>query len=156
MKITCGRLAVVLLLTLMALASRADETVEQVLDGFHQAAAAGDFDAYFGRMTDEAVFLGTDATERWQGQAFRDFARPHFAKGGWTYVPTVREVAVDEVRGVAFFDELLSHQRLGTCRGSGVLVREQGRWKIAQYNLSMPVPNAMISRVASEIRSSGE
>ena len=26
-------------------------------------------------------------------------------------------------------------------RGSGVLVLEKGKWKVSQYNLSVPIPN---------------
>ena len=78
-------LVVVLLgLWLHSAAVRADEAIDKTLDAFHQAAADGDFDRYFALMTDEAVFLGTDASERWQGKEFRDFSRPHFDNGGWT------------------------------------------------------------------------
>ena len=40
----------------------------------------------------------------------------------------------------AYFDELLDNEDLGEMRGSGVLVREDGAWKVAQYNLSIPIP----------------
>ena len=53
---------------------------------------------------------------------------------------------------VAWFDELLSHEKLGTCRGSGVLVREEGGWKVAQYNLSVPIPNELVYGVADQIQ----
>jgi hypothetical protein len=33
---------------------------------------------------------------------------------------------------------------MGTCRGSGVLVRREGEWKIAHYNLAVTVPNDLI------------
>ena len=42
---------------------------------------------------------------------------------------------------VAWFDEDLLSQGLGPVRGSGVLVRVGDTWKIAQYNLSVPIPN---------------
>jgi hypothetical protein len=96
---------------------------EQVLDDFHSAAAAADFNRYFSHWTPESVFLGTDATERWVGDEFKDFARPIFERGkGWTYKPRDRHVTVVGP-DVVFFDELLDHGRLGTCRGSGVLKR---------------------------------
>src|SRR5262245_51233769 len=50
----------------------------QTLDRFHEAAAKADFNAYFAAWTDDSVFLGTDATERWVGQQFKDFAKPIF------------------------------------------------------------------------------
>jgi ketosteroid isomerase-like protein len=149
----CRVLAVAGLVFFLSVQSRATEEIEGVLDRFHQAAATGDFQAYFATMTEDAVFLGTDGTERWQGEDFRVFARPHFAAGGWRYVPVQRNVDVDESRGVAWFDELLSHERLGQCRGSGLLFRQQdGTWKIAQYNLSVPIPNELVDSVAARIK----
>ncbi len=130
-----------------------EEAVAAALDAFHDAASRADQPAYFSLMTDKVVFLGTDAGERWQGQEFRDFVSQYFPKGrGWTYTPTQRDIDMGPDGQWALFDELLAHDRLGTCRGSGVLVREGGRWKIAQYNLSVPVPNAIVEDVAEQIR----
>jgi ketosteroid isomerase-like protein len=42
----------------------APATPEEVLDALHARASAADFDGYFELYTDDAVFLGTDATER--------------------------------------------------------------------------------------------
>ena len=39
--------------------------INGVLDQWHIAAAQANFDKYFGLMTDDAVFIGTDATENW-------------------------------------------------------------------------------------------
>ncbi len=145
----------VLLLILMAPALRADDVVSigAVLDDFHQAAADADFDRYTSLMAEDIVFLGTDAGERWQGQAFTDFAKPHFEKGkGWDYRPRDRRIQVSGEGAVAWFDELLSHEKLGTCRGSGVLVREEGGWRVAQYNLSVPIPNELVYGVADQIQ----
>ena len=140
---------------LMALPVFADPDAEvaQLLDRFHRAAAEGDFDSYFASLTPGAVFLGTDAGERWQGEAFRSFSKPHFENGGWRYTPTERHIDLDAERGVAWFDELLSHDRLGQCRGSGVALYGQDGWKITQYNLSLPVPNELVEQVAASIRS---
>lgn len=116
--------------------------VGAVLDDFHDAASKADFDRYFSHWADDSVFLGTDATERWVGQSFRDFARPHFEKGaGWTYRPRDRRVSLDGDAAFAWFDELLDNDSYGECRGSGVLAQREGRWVILQYNLSIPIPN---------------
>jgi hypothetical protein len=121
------------------------------LDDFHDAAAKADFVRYFAHWTAKSVFLGTDATERWVGEAFKTFAKPHFDKGtGWTYKPRDRKVTqVND--SIAFFDELLDHDKLGTCRGSGMLRLEDGNWKILQYNLSIPIPNDKAADVAALI-----
>ena len=139
---------------LLASLARADDAalVEASLDEFHESAARADTAAYFGVMTEDVVFLGTDASERWQGQAFRDFVTSHFSAGrGWTYVPVQRDIIVAADDDTAWFDELLENEGLGTCRGSGVLVKSAGGWKIAQYNLSVPVPNAIVGKVAADI-----
>ena len=128
------------------------DAIEHALDAFHNAAARADFNAYSDLMTRDVVFLGTDATERWQGDAFRAFARPYFDEGkGWTYLPQERHVDLMPDGETAVFDELLSHARLGTCRGSGVMILEGAQWKVAQYNLSVPIPNALVEGVAQQI-----
>jgi hypothetical protein len=127
-------------------------SAEQTLDRFHEAAAKADFDAYFAAWTEDSVFLGTDATERWVGQQFKDFAKPIFDKGkGWTYHPHDRHVTHGPANTV-YFDELLDNEKLGLCRGSGVLAKLGEEWKILQYNLSIPVPNDLAASVAEVIR----
>jgi SnoaL-like domain len=129
--------------------------VDAVLDGFHTAASRADFEAYFSVWEPDSLFLGTDATERWVGEEFKAFARTYFKKGkGWTYVPRQRRWTRIDLN-VMQFDELLENEKLGTCRGSGVLVHREGGWKIVQYNLSIPVPNAIAEKVAGEIRALG-
>lgn len=126
--------------------------IEDVLNDFHDAASKADFKRYFSHWTDSSVFLGTDSWERWTGQEFRDFAKPYFDQGqGWTYTVKERHADFSPDGNVAWFDEMLENAKLGTCRGSGVLVKTGDDWKIMQYNLSMPIPNEMIEGVAKEI-----
>jgi ketosteroid isomerase-like protein len=147
-------LPVLALLGLFSVSVNADEAaVARALDAFHDAASRADQDAYFELMTDNVVFLGTDATERWQGQEFREFVNQYFPNGqGWTYTPTERRIDLAPDGSWALFDELLINEKLGQCRGSGVLVRQEGQWRIAQYNLSVPVPNDIVLDVAEQIR----
>ena len=117
------------------------------LDRFHAAAAAADEATYFAFFDQGGVFLGTDAKERWTVPEFRAYAHPRFASGkAWSFKATHRELVV---RGdVAWFDEDLDTTRLGRGRGTGVLVRDaQGEWKVAQYNLSIPIPNERFDEV---------
>jgi len=127
--------------------------VAAVLDAFHAAAAAADEDRYFSYLAPDAVFLGTDATERWTKDEFRKWAHPYFAKGkAWTYRSTARWVAFSPDRRFAWFDELLENANLGTCRGSGVMVATSDGWRIEQYNLSIAVPNEVSDAVVKTIR----
>ncbi len=116
----------------------------RVLDDFHDAAAHADEERYFGHFAPGGVFLGTDASERWDVAAFRAYAHPHFAKGkGWTYRAVARHIVVESSGNVAWFDELLE-SRLGPCRGSGVLLRSGATYQIAQYNLTLTIPNERV------------
>jgi hypothetical protein len=132
-----------------ALAAQARAT----LDDFHAAASAADEARYFGHFAADGVFLGTDATERWTVDAFRAFAKPHFDKGkGWTYRCLERHVGVDAASAYAWFDERLENEKLGECRGSGVLRRESGVWKVVLYDLTIPIPNDLALDVAAQVR----
>ena len=129
---------------------------EAVLDDLHLAASEADEERYFGHFASGAVFLGTDATERWTLDQFRAYAHPHFSAGkGWTYRVTERHVVVSGDGRVAWFDERLHNEKYGEARGSGVLVRD-GRWRVAQYNLSFPIPNAIAGEVIGMIRGATE
>jgi hypothetical protein len=120
----------------------AEREVARALDDFHDAAAHADEARYFGHFAPDAVFLGTDATERWDLAAFRAYAHPHFASGhGWVYHPQRRSIAFASDGTVAWFDEDLMGERAGPTRGSGVLVESGGRWLIVQYNLAFTIPN---------------
>ena len=111
------------------------------MDAWHKAAAEADFDAYFNLMTTDGVFIGTDATENWQKDAFKEFSKPYFDKGkAWSFSALERNVYVNSTEDFAWFDELLDTQ-MKICRGSGVLKKINGEWKIAHYVLSIAVPN---------------
>lgn len=117
------------------------QDIAGVLDAWHQAAAAADYEAYFDAMTPDAVFIGTDATEYWAGAAFREFSKPYFDRGkAWNFRSVERHIYLGETGKLAWFDELLD-TRMGLCRGSGTLIQMGGRWKISHYVLSIAVPN---------------
>lgn len=127
--------------------------VSRTVDAWHKAAADADEERYFGLMTADAVFLGTDATERWNAASFREFAHPYFAKGkAWTFVPHDRHVMISPAGDVAWFDEKLDSASYGDCRGSGVLEKTAGGWRIAHYNLTIPIPNALAKSVVQMIQ----
>ncbi len=117
----------------------------RVLDSLHEAAAAADGARYFSLFAPDAVFLGTDATERWTLEEFRAYAEPFFSRGkGWTYRPRDRHVSLSGDRRTAWFDERLDHERYGELRGTGVLRLLDGGWRVAQYNLAFPMPNEKV------------
>ncbi|MFH6998573.1 nuclear transport factor 2 family protein [Flavobacterium sp. FlaQc-57] len=118
-----------------------EQIVNATLDAWHKAAGEAHYAAYFDMMTNDAVFIGTDANEYWRKEEFKEFSRPYFDKGkAWNFTPVERHVFFDKTFETAWFDELLSTQ-MKICRGSGVLVKIDGRWKIKHYVLSMTIPN---------------
>ncbi|NGY36900.1 nuclear transport factor 2 family protein [Flavobacterium sp. XN-5] len=125
-----------------------DETpINTLMDSWHKAAAEAQFDSYFNMMTDDAIFIGTDATENWKKTAFQAYAKPHFDKGkAWSFTALERHVYFDKTKKTAWFDELLNTQ-MKVCRGSGVLVKIDGEWKIKHYVLSMTIPNDNVKAV---------
>ncbi len=112
------------------------------LNNWHKAAAKANFEAYFGAMTDDAIYIGTDATENWNKQEFIKFAKPYFDRGrAWNFTALERNIYFSSDKKMVWFDELLDTQ-MKICRGSGVLVAdEKGNWKIKHYVLSMTIPN---------------
>lgn len=117
--------------------------INEIMDGFHAAAAQGDKDRYLGYFTDNGVFMGTDDWERWPlDPEFTEFVEKSFKDGtGWTYTPQSREIAFAPGGKVAWFDEITTSTKWGMFRGTGVLLKGKDGWKVAHYSMSMLVPN---------------
>ena len=126
-----------------------NERINVLLDGLHQDAHEGNFENYFNRYSPDAVFLGTDKTERWTIKEFKAYAEPAFLDGhGWTY--KVVERNLEGEGNTLWFDEILFNEKLGHCRGTGVLKLINGEWKIAHYALTMLIPNSIAEKVGSQ------
>ncbi|WKL45440.1 nuclear transport factor 2 family protein [Flavobacterium sp. ZE23DGlu08] len=121
--------------------------INSTLDAWHKAASEANYNAYFSLMTEDAIFIGTDATENWNKKDFQAYAKPHFDKGkAWSFTALERHIYFDKTGKTAWFDELLNTQ-MKICRGSGVLVKIGKEWKIKHYVLSMTIPNDNSSEV---------
>jgi len=117
------------------------DAIHQLVDQWHKAASEANFKTYFELMTEDAIFIGTDANEYWNKQEFQNYAKPHFDKGkAWSFTALERHVYFDASGKTAWFDELLNTQ-MKICRGSGVIVKVGKQWKIKHYVLSMTIPN---------------
>jgi len=156
------RILTMLLVSIAALAcaapdappgTAASDAIAHVLDDWHAAAAAADEQRYFAHFAPEGVFLGTDATERWTVEEFREYAHPHFAAGqGWAYVPHDRHVRLSGSGPLAWVDEKLTNEKYGELRGTGVLRKIDGEWKLAHYSLTFTIPNERTVEVVAVIR----
>lgn len=116
-------------------------SINDFLNDWHKAASDANFDRYFGAMSTQSIYIGTDATENWNKEEFMAFAKPYFDRGkAWNFTALQRHIYFSKDGKTAWFDELLNTQ-MKICRGSGVVVKENNAWKIKHYVLSMTVPN---------------
>ncbi len=123
------------------------KNINKVLDDLNEFASKADFKNYFALYAEESTFIGTDATEIWNKKEFMDFAKPYFDKGkAWNFRSLKRNIYFSKDGNYAWFDELLDTQ-MKICRGSGVLEKTGGKWKIKQYVLSMTIPNEVSDEV---------
>jgi hypothetical protein len=123
------------------------KNIGALLDEWHKAAATANYNNYFRLMADNAIFIGTDATENWNKKNFMIWAKPYFDRGrAWSFTSLERNIYFDKTGNTAWFDELLNTQ-MKICRGSGVVTREGKTWRIQQYVLSMTIPNDKVDSV---------
>jgi len=135
--------------TTSARADSADALIQNLINGLHEDASNAVFDSYFARYTEDAVFMGTDKSERWTIDEFKDYAAPVFAEGrGWTY--SVIERNLEGAGDTRWFDEILFNEKLGHCRGTGVVVLSESGWQIAHYSLTLLIPNDIAAEVGAQ------
>lgn len=121
--------------------------VASLLDTLNVAAAQAKYEQYFACFDEDAVFMGTDATERWLKPQYQKWAKPYFdAKQTWNFTSVSRNIYFNTDSSIAWFDELLKTE-MKICRGSGVLMKRGDTWRLKQYVLSMTIPNNTISEV---------
>jgi len=121
--------------------------INKIIDSWHEAAAQANFDTYFNLMSENAIFIGTDAAENWTKKAFQKYAKPHFDKGkAWNFKSLQRNIYFSADNKTAWFDELLDTQ-MKICRGSGVLTKVKKEWKITHYVLSISIPNELSDEI---------
>jgi len=150
-----------LLFSIVAVATNNDtelDAVNKVLDDFHDAAAHGDKQRYLGHFTKDGVFLGTDEWERWPKHPdFTEYVDSRFREGvGWNYRSVERAVSFSKSSDIAWFDEVLFSDQNGRFRGTGVLARQDGTWKVAHYAMSFLILNENWSEVIELTRKTKE
>jgi ketosteroid isomerase-like protein len=123
--------------------------IDQFISQWHKSAAGSDHKAYIDAMAGDGIYIGTDAAEYWTTSAFSAWSKPFFdQKKGWNLVSLNRHIYLGINNETAWFDELLD-TGMGLCRGSGVVQKHKGEWKIYHYVLSPTVPNSLINKVKS-------
>jgi len=122
--------------------------VRKVLDEMIEAQNAGDAERLHSMLSDrpDAVHIGTDAEEWWTSKQVVDAVA---AVGGGDDIQAVADDIDIHVQGdIAWAEGRGRFTRAGggerPVRMTGVLVREDGRWKVVQSHASIGVPNADI------------
>jgi ketosteroid isomerase-like protein len=153
MKTKPAMIGLLLLLPVLLFSQKnTQQTIDELLTDWHNAAAVSDQESYFNFIDENGIYIGTDSTEIWDKQAFFEWSKPHFDKGkGWSLKATKRNIYIAENGNFAWFDELLAFPG-GTLRGSGILEKNNNAWKIKHYVLSLPVPNDKFKSVLEVIQ----
>jgi len=151
MKIKLLQILVIFLIAFCISCSYKQNTNEEVLvdklmNDWHLAATNADT-SFFNYLDSNAIYIGTDASERWTKSEFESFALPYFRKGkAWDFKTIERKVYFSDIKDIAWFDETLDTW-MGICRSSGVVCKlKNGEWKIKHYHLSCTVPNNKIKQ----------
>lgn len=131
------------------------QEIDGFLNAWHKAAAVADAKTYFGSLAAGAIFLGTDARERWSKEEFQKWAAPYFHRpSAWIFSASRRQVYLSADGCTAWFDEDLVSDHYWPCRGSGVLEKIAGHWKIRQYNLAFTIPDEATAAIRPLVEAS--
>ena len=118
--------------------------IDSMINQWHHAAAIADEKTFFGSMTEDGIYIGTDATERWLRDELAAWSKKYFDREtAWSFIPLSRNVTIGPGGQIAWFDELLDTW-MGVCRSTGIVVKTDEGWKIRHYQLSITVPNEKI------------
>ncbi|MEP0354633.1 nuclear transport factor 2 family protein [Paraglaciecola sp.] len=130
--------------------TKSTQAINKLLDGLHIAASQANLDKYLGSFTETGVFMGTDDWERWTRPVTLDkYVSERFEGGtGWTYQSVERNLILSEDSNTAWFDEITVSEKWGRFRGTGVVVKQNGHWKIAHYAMSFLVPNEAWEKIS--------
>jgi hypothetical protein len=137
-------LYVIILFPFGIMAQTPTETINQFMDKWHKAAATADEEVFFGSMTEDGIYLGTDKTEKWTRNEMAEWANEYFQKeSAWSFTATDRDVYFSDDGKTAWLNEKLDTW-MGVCKGTAVLVLKEDGWKIALYDLSVTIDNDKI------------
>lgn len=118
--------------------------MDEAINKWHKAAAVGDSAGFFGLMTEDALYLGTDEVERWTRTTMgKDLGKYFKGKKAWNFIPYNRIYTSMGNKNSILFDECLQTW-MGPCKSTGVLTKVKGEWKISYYNLNVAVSNDVV------------
>lgn len=120
------------------------DQVNKFMDNWHKAAATADEEVFFGSMTEDGIYLGTDKTEKWTRDEMAKWADEYFQReSAWSFTAIERDVYFSADGKTAWLNEKLDTW-MGICKGTAILVSQDNGWKIALYDLSVTIDNDKI------------
>jgi hypothetical protein len=118
--------------------------IDTLLNNWHQDVSNFNLKSYFEKLDSSFIFLGTDPNERWTKNQFYVFCKPYFEKKTtWNFKPLWRNVYFSEDGKTAWFEEQLDTW-MDECRGSGVLIYRDNKWRLTHYNLTVLIENEKV------------
>lgn len=124
--------------------TKGEADIDKMMNEWHDAASRADEKLFFETMTHDGIYIGTDEGERWTRDEMKEWSKNIFEReSAWSFSTINRNVSIDPKETIGWFDELLDTW-MGTCRGSGVVVKTPDGWKIKYYHLSIAVPNEKV------------
>jgi hypothetical protein len=125
--------------------------VNTFVDAWHDDAAHAR-PAFFDKIASDGVYIGTDKRERWTREAFREWAKPAFARPvAWAFTRLHRNVQFSPDRRFIWFDEQV-RSSMGILQASGVIRPAAGSFEMVHYQLSIAVPNEVMPQVTTTIK----
>ncbi len=125
--------------------------IHAFIDEWHDDAAHARL-RYFDKMAPNGIYIGTDKTELWTRDQFKEWAKRFFErKSAWAFKAIKRNVYMSADKNFIWFDELLDTQ-MGVCQASGVMRKTAHGFEIEHYQLSIAVPNDVADKVTKLIK----
>lgn len=118
--------------------------VDSLMNVWHNAAAIADANTFFGFMDADCIYIGTDASEKWKRDELKKWSEKAFQrKSAWDFKTINREIYFSKNGQTAWFDEQLNTW-MGVCQASGILEKNDGKWLLKHYQLSVTIANEKI------------
>jgi ketosteroid isomerase-like protein len=115
--------------------------LDSLMERWHLAAAEADAKHFFELMADDAIYIGTDPTERWLASELQEWSQAAFEEApAWDFKALERNWGIDSSKTLAWCDEILQTW-MGKCRATAILRKEEDCWRIIHYQLSVTVLN---------------
>ncbi|MBN2682613.1 MAG: nuclear transport factor 2 family protein [Bacteroidales bacterium] len=125
--------------------------INNLMNQWHRFAANSDKE-FFELIAENGVYIGTDPEENWTKMEIENLYKPYFEQGkSWDFKAKERNIYVSADYERVWFDELLETW-MGYCRASGYIEKQNDKWKICYYTISISVPNNKTKEVIEVIK----